>query len=104
VKRLAEEISRLLGVKTEIIENLIKVLGILVAIIIFLLFFALLPMYAVILFGVLTLIVSLYFENDKGIYAGLILFAVGILGIFVPQIAEVLSVISRNLNELLIYP
>ena len=101
---MAEEISKFLGVKPEIINSLIQALGILVAVIIFLLFFALLPMHAIMLFGVLTLIASLYFKNDRGIYAGLILFAVGVLGIFIPQIAETLSVISRFLRELLIYP
>jgi len=101
---LAEEISRLLGVKSEVIMSLIQVLGVIVGIIIFLLFFAFLPMYAVILFGVLVMLFSLYFKNDKGLYAGIAMFTIGILAIFIPQIAETLSVISRTLNELLIYP
>jgi len=101
---MAEEISKILGVKNELIMNLIRVLGIVVAFIIFLLFFAFLPMYAVILFGFLTVIASLYFENDKGIYIGLIILAIGILAIFIPQLAEQLSVLSRILNELLVYP
>jgi len=101
---MAEEISKLLGVKSELIMNLIRVLGIVVALIIFLLFFAFLPMYAVILFGFLTIIASLYFKNDKGIYIGLAVLAIGILAIFIPQLAESLSVLSRILNEMLVYP
>ena len=101
---MAEEISKLLGVKSELIMNLIRVLGIVVVFIIFLLFFAFLPMYAVILFGFLTIIASLYFESDKGIYVGLAVLAIGILAIFIPQLAESLSVLSRILNEMLVYP
>jgi len=101
---MAEEISELLGVKNELILNLIRVLGIIIGLIIFLLFFSFLPMYAVILFGFLTIIASLYFKNDKGIYVGLAVLAVGILAIFIPQLAESLSVLSRILNEMLVYP
>jgi len=101
---MAEEISELLGVKNELILNLIRVLGIVIGLIIFLLFFSFLPMYAVILFGFLTIIASLYFKNDKGIYVGLAVLAVGILAIFIPQLAESLSVLSRILNEMLVYP
>ena len=101
---MAEEISKLLGVKSELIMNLIRVLGVVIAFIIFLLFFAFLPMYAVILFGFLTIIASLYFKSDKGVYVGLAVLAIGILAIFIPQLAEQLSVLSRILNDLLVYP
>ena len=45
---MAEEISKLLGVKNELIMNLIRVLGIVITFIIFLLFFAFLPMLSLI--------------------------------------------------------
>ena len=101
---MAEEISELLGVKSELIINLIRVLGVAVTFIIFLIFFSFHPTLAIILFGFLTLIAGLYFKNDKGIYVGLVVLAVGILAIFIPQLAESLSVLSRILNEMLVYP
>jgi len=101
---MAEEIAGLLGVKSEAIEGIVKILGIIVGAIIFLLFFAFLPMYAVILFGFLTVIASIYFGNDKGVYAGVGMLAIGLLAIFIPQISEQLYILSRMLNEMLVYP
>jgi len=101
---MTEEISKLLGIRNELILNLIRVLGIVTGMIIFLLFFAFLPMYAVILFGFLTIIVSVYYKSDKGLYAGLTMLIIGFAAIFIPQIAEQLSVIARTLNEMLVYP
>ena len=98
---MAEEISKLLGVKSELIMNLIRVLGVVIAFIIFLIFFSFHPTLAVILFGFLALIASLYFKNDKGIYVGFAILAVGIAVTFIPQLAEKLAVLSRLLNELL---
>ena len=93
--KLAEEISELLGVKSELIINLIRVLGVAVTFIIFLIFFSFHPTLAIILFG-------LYFKNDKGIYAGFAILAIGIAVAFIPQLAEKLAVLSRTLNELLV--
>jgi len=100
--KLAEEISELLGVKSELIINLIRVLGVAVTFIIFLIFFSFHPTLAIILFGFLTLIAGLYFKNDKGIYAGFAILAIGIAVAFIPQLAEKLAVLSRTLNELLV--
>ena len=100
---MAEEIAGILGIKVEAISRIIQYLAILIGIIAFLLFFALSPIHALMLSGFLVLLVSIYFNSDKGIYVGALLTATGFAAIFIPQFTEQLSAFARALRELLVY-
>jgi hypothetical protein len=106
---MAEDIAGLLGVKVTAIANIIQWLAAIVGAIIFLLFFALAPLHALILSGLLVILASLYFKAEKSIqkaalYIGVGLMAVGMLGIFVPQVTRELLSIAEELKELLVFP
>jgi len=106
---MTEEIAELLGVKAEVIARLVQYLAAVIGIIAFLVFFAIAPLHALVLSGLLVILASLYFKAEKSIqkaafYVGAGLMAVGFMGIFIPSVTTQLLSLASELEELLVFP
>ena len=98
-----------LGMKVEVIGKTIQVLSIIAGIIVFLLFFALAPLQALILSGFIIVLASLFFNLQEKIrqtviYLGIALIVLGFTGIYLPAVARGLSLLSETLKELMMLP
>jgi len=107
---MTKEITGLLGGKIEAVSNMIRWLVAIIGLISFLVFFALAPLHALILCGLLIILGSMYFKLDKtvqqkAIFLGVALMGVGVAAILVPQVSLELLRIAGDLGELLrLYP
>jgi hypothetical protein len=98
-----------LGAKIEVVGKTIQVLSVVAGIVVFLLFFALAPLHALILSGFVIVFAGLFFNlqekiRQTAIYLGIVLIALGFTGIYLPAVARGLSLLSESLKELMMFP
>lgn len=98
----------ILGLKISVIARTVQVLSILAGVIVFLVFFALAPLHALILSGFVVMLASLFFKLETnlqktGLYLGVSLVALGFAGITIPAVARGLSLLSDGLEQLMLF-
>jgi len=104
---MGEEIADLLGVPAKEVAKAVQWVAVLIGIIAFLVFFALSPLHALILSGLLLVLFSMVFKAEKEIqrlalYIGVALMIGGVLGIFVPGVMAEMLNLARQLRQLLL--
>ena len=102
---MAEKLLRSLGLSE--LSKAIQYLAALIAVIAFLVFFALAPLHALLLCGLLVILAGFIFQTQAGIQkaalcAGLVLMAIGSIGIFLPSFAGNLLSVADVLKQLFI--
>jgi len=100
------EIASLLGISLKDLVKVAQWLLLLVAFLAFLLFYALSPLHALILSGLLLILASIAFrvEGDiqrLAIYIGAALMVFGVLGIFLPAVLDGMFSLARQLRQLM---
>jgi len=90
-------------------SDLVKWLAIIIAILIFVLFFVFAPFAALIFCGLLVLLSAMYFGLKpklavKAFYIGLILIVIGVLGSWIPALSFELRLFAQKLKDLMIFP
>jgi len=98
-------VEELLSLKIKPLSD-IKYVVALIGLIAFLVFFAVSPLHALILCGLLVMFGSMYFKVEKenrkmAFIAGLLLMVIGVLGILVPTIKLQILSVAENLRELM---
>jgi len=101
------DIEDLLNLKIKPLSEIIKYAAALIALLAFLVFFAVSPMHALILCGLLVMLGSLYLKVEKEIrkmafLVGGLLAVVGILGILIPAVKLQILSVAENLKRLMI--
>lgn len=92
--------------KGDVVAKTVQWLTALIGVVAFLVFFALAPLHALVLCGLLVILGSMYFKLDKtvqqrALYLGVALMGVGIIAIFVPSVSIELLRIAGDLGQLL---
>ena len=92
--------------KVDVVAKSIQWLAALIGIVAFLIFFALAPLHALLLCGLLVILGSMYFKVDKtvqqrALILGVALMGVGVTAIFVPSVGIELLRIAGDLGRLL---
>jgi len=92
--------------KVDVVAKTVQWLVALIGVIAFLVFFALAPLHALVLCGLLVILGSMYFKLDKevqqkALFLGVALMGVGVLAIFVPRVGIELLRIAGDLGRLL---
>jgi len=88
-------------------EEIIKWIAILVGVIAFIVFFAVAPLHALILSGLLVIFASLYFKVEPrlakiAIWVGVGLIVVGTAALILPGLAQALRIYTSQLRKLLL--
>ena len=101
------DLEDLLDLKIKPISEIVRYASALIALIAFLIFFAVSPMHALILCGLLVMLGSLYLKVEKEIrkmafLVGGLLAVVGILGILIPAVKLQILSVAENLKRLMI--
>ena len=102
---MAEKLVRSLGLAE--LSKAIQYLAALIALIAFLVFFALAPLHALLLCGLLVILAGFIFQTEAGIQkaalcVGLLLMAIGVIGIFLPSFGGNLLSVADVLKQLFI--
>ena len=102
---MAEKLLRSLGLAE--LSKAIQYLAALIAVIAFLVFFALAPLHALLLCGLLVILAGFIFQTEASIqkaalFAGLVLMVIGSIGIFLPSFAGNLLSVADVLKQLFI--
>jgi len=92
--------------KIDVVAKAFQWLVALIGVVAFLVFFALAPLHALILCGLLVILGSMYFKLDKevqqkALFLGVALMGIGIFAMFVPRVGYELLRISGDLGRLL---
>jgi hypothetical protein len=101
------DIEDLLSLKIKPLSEIIKYAAALIALIAFLVFFAVSPMHALILCGLLVMLGNLYLKVEKEIrkmafFMGGLLAVIGVLGIFIPAVKLQILLVAESLKQLMI--
>ena len=89
------------------LSEIVKYAAVVIALLAFLIFFALSPMHALILCGLLVMLGSLYLKVEKEIrkmafIMGGLLAVIGVLGILFPAVKLQILSVAENLKQLMI--
>ena len=101
------DIEDLLSLKIRPLSEIVKYAAAIIALLAFLIFFALSPMHALILSGLLMMLGSLYLKVEKEIrkmafIMGGLLAVIGVLGILIPAVKLQILSVAENLKQLMI--
>ena len=102
---MAEKLLRSLGLAE--LSRAVQYIAALIALIAFLVFFALAPLHALLLCGLLVILAGFVFKAEASIQkvalcAGLVLMSIGSIGIFLPSFAGNLLSVADVLKQLFI--
>lgn len=102
---MVEKLLRSLGLAE--LSRAVQYLAVLIAVIAFLVFFALAPLHALLLCGLLVILAGFVFKTEVSIQkatlcVGLLLMAIGVVGIFLPSFAGNLLSVADVLKQLFI--
>jgi len=103
VKSLVD-LEDLLDLKIKPISEIVRYASALIALIAFLIFFAVSPMHALILSGLLVMLASMYLKAEKEVkkwafLGDLLLMIIGVIGILVPSIGLRILSIAKELRH-----
>jgi hypothetical protein len=92
--------------KVDVVAKTVQWLAALIGVVAFLVFFALAPLHALVLCGLLVVLGSMYFKLDKtvqqkALFLGVALMGIGVTAIFVPSVGIELLRIAGDLGRLL---
>jgi len=101
------DLEGLLNLKIKPLSDAIRYIVAAIALIVFLVFFAVSPMHALILCGLLVMLGSMYLKVEKEIrkmafIVGGLITAIGVLGIFIPSLKLQILSIAEDLRQLMI--
>jgi len=92
--------------KVDVVAKAVQWLAALIGVVAFLVFFALAPLHALVLCGLLVVLGSMYFKLEKtvqqrALYLGVALMGLGVVAIYVPQVGFELLRIAGDIGRLL---